>query len=33
VLRWDAKNEKVIDDPKPDALVTKKVRAPWKLKG
>jgi predicted dehydrogenase len=30
-IRWDAENERVIDDPEADALVTKKYRAPWKL--
>jgi hypothetical protein len=30
-IYWDAENEKVIDDPEADALVTKKYRAPWKL--
>ena len=28
---WDADNEKVIDDPEADALVTKQYRAPWTL--
>jgi len=31
-IRWDAANEKVIDDPEADALVTKQYRAPWTLK-
>jgi len=31
-VRWDAENERVIDDPEADALVTKKYRPPWELK-
>ena len=30
-IRWDAENERVLDDPEADALVTKQYRAPWKL--
>jgi predicted dehydrogenase len=30
-IRWDGQQERVIDDPEADALVTKSYRAPWKL--
>jgi hypothetical protein len=30
-VRWDARAERIIDDPQADALVTKQYRAPWKL--
>jgi predicted dehydrogenase len=30
-LTWDPANERVVDDPAADALVTLKYRAPWKL--
>lgn len=30
-VRWDAKAEKVIDDPQANALVTRKYRKPWVL--
>ncbi len=30
-IRWDGENDRVIDDPEADALVTKPYRAPWKL--
>ncbi len=30
-VNWDAAAEKIIDDPKADALVTKKYRSPWTL--
>ena len=29
-IRWDGKNERVIDDPQADSLVHKPYRAPWK---
>jgi len=30
-VRWDGEQERVIDDPQADALVSKPYRAPWKL--
>ena len=30
-VRWDSENERVIDDPEADRLVTKTYRAPWSL--
>jgi hypothetical protein len=30
-IRWDGENNKVIDDPKANALVMRPYRAPWKL--
>ena len=30
-IRWDGEKEQIIDDPEADALVTRKVRAPWSM--
>jgi hypothetical protein len=30
-VRWDAKNEKILGDPKAAKMVSKEYRAPWKL--
>jgi predicted dehydrogenase len=30
-IRWDAKNEKVLDNPKANELLTREYRAPWKV--
>ncbi len=30
-IRWDGENERVIDDPEADAMVTREVRAPWSM--
>jgi predicted dehydrogenase len=32
-IQWDAKHERVIDDPQADRLVSVKYRKPWKLEG
>jgi hypothetical protein len=30
-IRWDAKTEKIIGDPKASKLMTREYRAPWKM--
>ena len=30
-IRWDAKEEKIIDDPEASKLVTREYRGPWKM--
>jgi hypothetical protein len=32
-LKWDAQNERILDDTEASKLLTRNYRAPWKLGG